>query len=469
MTVLTPPRTRPPTSQPLHHLPPYVPRHTGWPIIGWARTPVTPVGGALAHCTVQALAAPLVQHLLAQANLPASAVDALVLGNALAANGNPARIVALAAELPHTARALTVDSQCCSGLDAVMQACGLLALGQADIVIAGGAEAWSRAPIRMHRPTHPSQAPQPYERPAFTPWPQRDPDLLDAAAHTAARLGLTRTAQDAWAITSHTRALAHAHHRPEVVAIPTTDTTPGTCCAHSATTAHTPHDCDHYHSHDRDTWPRPLTPRHVARMPAIRRSPACHSTCQGTCGDRPITAHSCNHGVSHATTPASADCSLSPVAISPKADGAALLLLASPLACRRWKLHPRAAWIDGISTGGDPTDPMLCAAQAARQLLHRHALSAQELCAVELHDAFAAQALAFAQELHLPPDRLNPRGGGLALGHPIGASGAIALVRALAHWEQCQATSPATPPTPALACIAAAGGLGSAALVGAWQ
>ena len=155
--------------------------NAGWPIIGWARTPVAPVGGALRHCQPHDLGAPLVRHLLAQAGLPADAVDAVVLGNALGAGGNPARLLALAAGLPERTQALTVDTQCCAGMDAVTQACGLLALGQAQVVLAGGAEAWSRAPIRMHRPGG-TEAPQPYEQPAFTPWPTRDPDMLDAAA-----------------------------------------------------------------------------------------------------------------------------------------------------------------------------------------------------------------------------------------------------------------------------------------------
>ena len=183
--------------------------NAGWPIIGWARTPVAPVGGALRHCHPHDLGAPLVRHLLAQAGLPADAVDAVVLGNALGAGGNPARLLALAAGLPERTQALTVDTQCCAGMDAVTQACGLLALGQAQVVLAGGAEAWSRAPIRMHR-TGGTEAPQPYEQPAFTPWPTRDPDMLDAAADTAAQQALARSAQDAYALHSHAQAFRGA-------------------------------------------------------------------------------------------------------------------------------------------------------------------------------------------------------------------------------------------------------------------
>ena len=369
-----------------------------WPIVGWARTPVAPVGGALAQCAVPDLTTPLIIRLLHSAGVPAQAVDALVLGNALGANGNPARLAALAAGLPDRVAAWTVDSQCCSGLDALTHACGLLALGQAEVVIAGGAEAWSRAPIRAHRPYRAGEVAQTYECPAFAPAP-RDRDMLDAAAAVAGQQSLTRAAQDAWAVTSHARALAYA---------------PGDEVVPVAGLA-------------RDAYPRVLTPARAARMPAVRPG----------------------------TSTQGADCSLSTVAISPKADGAALLLLASPAACRRWNLRPRAQWQGAVSLGAAPEAPMLAAQQAAQQLLHCQGLAATDVDVVELHDAFAAQSLAFAQALGVPLEAINRQGGGLARGHPIGASGAIALVQALAQLQPGQW---------ALAAIAGAGGMGSATL-----
>lgn len=388
-----------------------------WPILAWARTPVAPVGGALAHCSIHDLAQPLVAQLLAQAGLPAQAVDALLLGNALGANGNPARMVALASGLPERVAAVSIDSQCCAGMDAVTHACAWLALGQADIAIAGGAEAWSRAPIRMHRPLDATQAPVPFERPAFAPWPQRDPDLFDAAATGAAASGCTRLAQDAWAVLSHQRARAYsatsavdAPPRPEIVPL--------------AGLAH-------------DAYPRALTATRAARMPQLR---AAHDA-QGR------------------------DCGLSQIAVSPKADGAALLLLASPQACARWGVAPRAYWRAGVTLGAAPEQPMQAAQQAALTLLQRQRTTPEQLAILELHDAFAAQALGFAAALGVAPQRLNQQGGGLARGHPIGASGAIALVQALAQLVPCVPWAPATPGQLALVAIAGAGGLGSATLL----
>ena len=371
-------------------------------ILAWARTPVAPVGGALSRCQPHDLAAPLLARLLAGAGLPADAVDAVVLGNALGAGGNPARMLALAAGLPERTPALTVDTQCCAGLDAITHACGLLALGQAQIVVAGGAEAWSRAPLRHHRPTAAGAAPVPYERPAFAPWPGRDPDMLHAAADWARCHGVTRAAQDAWAVESHARATAAQDAMAgEIVPL---------------------------HGLAHDAYPRARLA--AARMPAVAGE---------------------------------GECAIGAAAVSPRADGAALLLLATREACARLGLRPRALWHGGVAVGGAPEAPMLCAAQAARAAQARSGWALDGLDALELHDAFAAQAIAFCGELGLPPGAINRQGGGLARGHPIGASGAITLVRVLAQL-QCAPGTTGTGPR-GMACIAGAGGLGAAAWV----
>jgi acetyl-CoA C-acetyltransferase len=147
--------------------------------------------------------------------------------------------------------------------------------------------------------------------------------------------------------------------------------------------------------------------------------------------------------------------------VSPRADGAALLLLASASACQRLGLQPCARWRAGSMTGGAPERPMAAASLAAQDALTRAGLThASQLAAIELHDAFAVQALATAQALGIAPSQLNRHGGGLVRGHPIGASGAIALVRLLADLSR-HAARGAT----GLALIAAAGGLGAGVVV----
>lgn len=371
-------------------------------IAAWARSAVAPAGGAFKRLTAHEIGTPVLRELLQRANLRADAVDAVVLGNALGAGGNPARLLALAAGLSERCAALSVDTQCCAGLDAVSLAVGLLASGQASVVVAGGAEAWSRAPLRMHRPLEPGEAPVAYERPQFAPPPWDDPNMLEAAAHYAARAGITREAQDTYAVQSHARAMAGGPGTgawPEIVAVA---------------------------GLERDVYPRRLDVARAARMPAVVQAGA-------------DTA-----------------CAIGMLGISPRADGAALVLLATEAACTRLGLRPRARWLGGVSLGANPAIPLQAAGSAARDALERCGLQASTLDAVELHDAFAVQGLAFARELGLDPAQVNRHGGGIARGHPIGASGAIALVRLLTDLGDSGC---------GLAAVAGAGGIGAAALV----
>ena len=399
------------------------------PLLAWARSPVAPVGGALSHLQAHELGAPVLAALLAQTGLPAQAIDAVVLGNALGAGGNPARMLALAAGLPDACAAHTIDTQCCSGLDAIAMAVGLLQSGQADIVIAGGAEAWSRSPIRQTRPQQPGESPQAYERPPFAPTPERDPDMLQSAADYALLHGYTRSQQEAYALLSHRRAIAaQLQLATEIISI--------------AGLQH-------------DSYPRLLTPERAARMPVAAQA------------ETQVKSAAATHALSTLT-------------VSCKADGAALVLLATDDACARYGLVPRARWLASASVGAAPETPLLAAIAATHKVLQRgssavqalsrsaptvqklsaQGLTAQDLSVIELHDAFAVQGLAFCDAFQLAPEQINAEGGGLARGHPIGASGSIALVQCLAQLQR-----QAQPQALGLAAIAGAGGIGAATLV----
>ena len=377
-------------------------------IAAWARSAVAPHGGAFRSLQPHQIAAPVIAALLQRAGLQAQAVDALVVGNALGAGGNPARMLALAAGLPQRCASYSVDTQCCSGLDAVTLAVGLLASSQAQVVIAGGVEAWSRAPLRQHRPLRAGEPAIAYERPAFAPDPTQDPDLLESAAHYAAQQGITRLQQDAYAVQSHHKAVAHqdelADEIVEILGL------------------------------SYDPYPRAISQEKAARMPV-----AAH----------PHTAHPTQ------------ECAVSSLAISARADGAAFVLLATRQACQALGLHPHAAWVASSSVGAEPSMPLLAAEQAARAVLLRAGLaSVHNIATTELHDAFAVQGLDFCQALGLNPARINRRGGGISRGHPIGASGAIALVRLLADLQRDEAAG-----AKGLTAVAGAGGIGAAAIV----
>lgn len=363
---------------------------TGPLIIAARRSPVAPRGGGLAALAIHQIAAPVISALLADAGIAPGQVGELILGNALGAGGNPARLAALAAGLPERVAGLTIDRQCCGGMDAVLLAHAMVAAGLHDVVIAGGAESYSRRPLRL-APDPQGGPPVPYDQPPFAPWPDRDPDMTQAAEAIAARLGISRAEQDDWAVASHARALTAA---PRLAA----EIVPMAGLA-------------------ADSFARALTLRLCARAPVLAGS---------------VTA--ANTAVA--------------------ADGAAFCLVVSDRIARH---HPALRILAGATVGADPALPGLAPVPAIRQVLDRAGLAPDALDVVEMMEAFAVQAIGCLRLTGLPMAAVNQGGGALARGHPVGASGAINLVR-LFHDLRA-------PGQHGLAAIAAAGGLGTALLV----
>ncbi|WP_417524283.1 thiolase family protein [Marinovum sp.] len=176
-------------------------------ILAARRSAVAPRNGAFATLEPHEIAVPVIAALLADAGLEPEDVGELILSNALGAGGNPARVAALAAGLPECVAGLTIDRQCAGGLDALLLASAMVQSGLHDVVIAGGAESYSRRPQRL-RTFADGRPPEPYDQARFTPWPERDPAMAEAADRLAQVLGINRDTQDAWAIESHRKALA---------------------------------------------------------------------------------------------------------------------------------------------------------------------------------------------------------------------------------------------------------------------
>ncbi len=349
-------------------------------IAGATRTAVAPRNGAFKTIEPTELAAAAIGGLLADTGCDPAWVASIRLGNALYGGGNPARVAALAAGLPAASAALTIDSQCCSGLDAIMLAAAEVATGDADAVIAGGLESFSRAPIRQTRPRRPDEAPRAYRRPPFTPWPDRDPDMIVAAATVARERAITRDRQAAFACLSHATALATGPADAEIVPV--------------AGLA-------------RDAFARRLKPALCGRLPTLA-------------GD-------------HAFGPTAAT-------VAVEADAAAVVLLvAAPLRDRLRPVRQPVRYLAGRRGGGDPERPAVAPIAVAAELLRTCGIAPDDLALAEIMEAFAAQAIAMIDALGLPPDRVNRGGGALARGHPIGASGAILAVRL---WHELQREPP---------------------------
>ncbi|MCF4097140.1 thiolase family protein [Maritalea mediterranea] len=362
------------------------------------RSAVVPRGGAFANLRPHELAAPVVNALLQDAAIKAAQIEHIVLGNGLSGGGNVARMVGLAAGLPESVPALTLDSQCCGGMDAVQMGMHMIGAGAAQLVLAGGVESYSTAPRRIARGLHGAPDHE-YQRPPFAPDPARDPDMLDAAAQLAAMRKISRSAQEEFAILSHQKAMdALARLHDEIVPIADID---------------------------QDQFTRQLSARLCAKLPVLT-------------GDAET-------GLTTATT-------------AVEADGAGLCLLVSEAmlnAQPHWQ--KRAVKLcGGISRGSDPAMPALAPIPAIQHLLQQLELSASDMSVIEMMEAFAVQAMACLEETELPLDRTNLGGGALARGHPIGASGAINLVRLFYEMRRLEAGAFG------LAAIAGAGGLGSA-------
>ncbi|MCB1398246.1 MAG: thiolase family protein, partial [Rhodobacteraceae bacterium] len=284
---------------------------------------------------------------------------------------------------------LSIDRQCAGGLDALLLADAMIRAGLHEVVIAGGVESYSRRPIRLR--THlDGRPPEAYDQAPFTPWPDRDPDMAEAANRLASLQGIHRAEQDAWAQASHARARVVA--APGLVPLAGLET---------------------------DAFTRDLTPRACARAPVV-------------------------HGTITAANMAVA------------ADGAAFVVMVSDRMAQRLGL-PAVRLSAGATLGDTPDLPGLAPVAAIRAALARAGLSVADLDRAEIMEAFAVQAIACQRGADLDPRIVNPDGGALARGHPVGASGAILAV---ALFHRLRGTGQT-----GLAAIAAAGGIGTAAVL----
>jgi acetyl-CoA C-acetyltransferase len=370
------------------------------------RTPVAPRGGALCHLQADELAAPVLSQLILDAGFRPDQVDHVILGNALYGGGNPARRAALRAGISPSVPAMTIDTQCCSGLDAILLGKTMIESGAATCVLAGGAESFSRAPVRMHRPLDPKGQPVAYDRPIFAPPPFGDPDLAEAAARLAADGKITREAQVDYAVNSHTKARASVEAMKRRLVK-----------AHNVDLAS-------------DAFTRKLAHKTAMRAPVLT-------------GNKET-------GLSAAT-------------IACEADGAAAVLMVAEHVLRD-QCRSGLKILDGLSSGCDPAEPALGPIFNARVLLNRLNMSASDFACIELMEAYAVQAMVTVEALDLVPGQLNRLGGALSRGHPIGGSGAILAVQLFENMlqsnEECGNAQ-----SFGMALIAAAGGLASGVVV----
>lgn len=359
-------------------------------LIDGLRSPFGRYGGALAGVRADDLAAHVINALVERTQIPADRIDDVVMGCANQAgedNRNVARMAALLAGLPVAVPGVTVNRLCGSGMQAICDAARSIIAGEADLVIAGGVEQMSRAPLVMAKPGEPWQRGNQTLYDTTLGWRFINPAMAQAhgtlamgetAEKVAEKCNVTRQAQDRFAATSQQRAaaaLASGRMGLETVPIAT-----GINKKTGATTVVAV-----------DEPPRPTTTEEqlAALPPAFVKN--------GT-----VTAGNAS-GLS---------------------DGAAAVLLASEAAVKQFGLVPRARYVAGAAAGVEPNYMGLGPIPATRKALALAGLTRQRIDLAEINEAFAAQALPCIDQLGFDPERVNVNGGAIAWGHPLGASGA---------------------------------------------
>jgi acetyl-CoA acyltransferase len=368
------------------------------------RTPIGRYGGALSTVRPDDLGALVLRELLKRnASLDPKAVDDVILGCANQAgedNRNVGRMSALLAGLPLEVPGVTLNRLCGSGLDAIAGGARMILAGEAEVVLAGGTESMSRAPYVM------SKAATAFARDAqmfdttigwrfVNPLLERQygiDSMPQTAENVAAEFEVSREDQDRFALRSQQRALAAQAaglFDAEIVAVP--------IAAKKGQTTRV----------SVDEHPRETSLEALARLPAPFRSGGS------------VTAGN-SSGVN---------------------DGACAVLLAGSAALERHGLRPRARVLGTQVAGVEPRVMGMGPVNATRRLLDRLRLELRQIDVVELNEAFASQALAVLRTLGLPDDaeHVNAQGGAIALGHPLGASGARLVITAIHQLERRQA------------------------------
>jgi 3-oxoadipyl-CoA thiolase len=355
-------------------------------VLSAVRTPVGRYGGALAKVRPDDLAAAAITAAVERAGVEPSAIEDVYFGCANQAgedNRNVARMAALLAGLPESVAGVTVNRLCASGLSAVVSACHAVAAGDGDLFIAGGVESMSRAPLVLAKPDTAFPRGDQVVYDTTLGWRFPNPRLgemfpLESMGETgenvAERWSVARDEQDAFALRSQQRwrdADEAGRFDDELVSVG---------------------------DFARDEHPRPDTS--AEKLATLR--PAFRTNGTVTAGN--------SSGIN---------------------DGAAALVIASEERARELAAEPLGRFVASAVAGVHPSVMGIGPVPAVRRLLERAGIGVGDLDLVELNEAFASQSLVVVRELGLDPERVNVNGGAIALGHPLGMSGARLVVTLL--------------------------------------
>ncbi|MCP4446903.1 MAG: acetyl-CoA C-acyltransferase [Myxococcales bacterium] len=366
-------------------------------LVDGLRTPFGRHGGALAKVRADDMGAHVIAKLIERTGVPGEAIEDVIFGCANQAgedNRNVARMCSLLSGLPVEVPGLTVNRLCGSGLQAFNDAARLILTGEADLIVAGGVEQMSRAPFVMPKPEAGYARGNQTLFDTMLGWRMVNPKMEEmhgaiglglTAERVAERCNVSREAQDALAAESQARAakaMKSGRFEREVVAIQTgverKSKEPIICSV--------------------DEHPRAVSAEKLAKLRPVFKA------------DGTVTAGNAS-GLN---------------------DGACAMLVASEAAVKKHNLTPLARYVTSAVSGVEPNYMGLGPVPASQRVFSRAGLSAAQMGVSEVNEAFAAQAVPCIEQLELDPETVNVNGGAIALGHPLGASGAR-LVVTLAH------------------------------------
>ncbi len=380
-------------------------------IIAARRTALGRIGGLHKSRRLESLAAPVVIAALQDAKVAPERVDEIIIGNAMH-GGNPARLIALASGLPEKVSAVSIDRQCASGLDAILNAIRSIGIGDSQIVVAGGAESVSTAPWRIAKPRSLYQTPhfmavEPVT--SDTTEQTDDPQVFEASEQLSKRYDIDRGRQDEWALRTHMKA-SEAQNKQRFVG----EIVPLRANANEA--------------RDQGTLSEPTIDELESLSPYI-----------------PPTG------------------TLTPGNTSAMHDGAAIVVVVSQSVWEDLGRPPAMRLVASASLGVAPHKEADAPVEVMKKLYQRaQGFNPKDIGLVELGETSAAQAIAFASNLGIDDDILNPDGGEVVRGHPFAASGAVLVVRLFTRMVRNQEDNDR--PQYAIATLGAIGGIGVAAL-----
>jgi acetyl-CoA C-acetyltransferase len=353
-------------------------------IVSAVRTAIGKQGGALASVPAHEFGAEVMKEALKRAKVEPQMIDDVIMGNVLSGGGNIARLTALETGLSIHLPGLTVDRQCGSGINAVNLAAQAIRAGEGDIYIAGGVESMSRAPYLMDRPEKPYSAKPPqFRKSRLSPNEIGDPPMGITAENLAEKYEVSREEQDSFALLSQknmARAVEEGRFNEQIVPI------------------HIPVRKGDDIEFKLDEHPRPqITKEGLAKL-----SPAFLEGGSVTAGN--------SSGLN---------------------DAASVLVIMSREKAVELGVKPLAAIRAQAVAGVDPNYMGIGPVPAIRKIMEKSGLTLNEMDIIEINEAFAAQVIACNRELDMNLAKVNVNGGAIAHGHPLGATGAILITKAV--------------------------------------